>query len=214
MSKLKLNITMSIDGFVAGPDQSVEHPLGVGGEKLHGWLYPLAAFRGGHGEEGGEVNASTPFAEDILGGAGATIMGRNMFGGGPGPWGDESWTGWWGDDPPFHHPVYVLTRYSRDPLEMQGETTFHFVTDGIESALEQARAATGEKDVSLGGGASVAQQYLAAGLLDEIVVSIVPILLGSGARLFNNVGDATLEQVESVEAPGVTHIRYARAQRS
>jgi dihydrofolate reductase len=210
MSKLKLNITMSIDGFVAGPDQSVEHPLGVGGEKLHGWLYPLKAFRGGHGEEGGEVNASTPFAEDILGGAGATIMGRNMFGGGPGPWGDESWKGWWGDDPPFHHPVYVLTRYSRDPLEMQGGTTFHFVTDGIESALEQAWAAAGEKDVSLGGGASVAQQYLAAGLLDEIVVSIVPIVLGSGARLFDNVGDATLEQVESVEAPGVTHIRYAR----
>ena len=211
MSKLKLNITMSIDGFVAGPDQSVEHPLGVGGEKLHGWLYPLAAFRGGHGKEGGEVNASTPFAEDILGGAGATIMGRNMFGGGPGPWGDESWKGWWGDDPPFHHPVYVLTRYSRDPLEMQGGTTFHFVTDGIESALDQARAAAGEKDVSLGGGASVAQQYLAAGLLDEIVVSIVPILLRSGARLFDNVGDARLKQVESVEAPGVTHIRYARA---
>ena len=211
MSKLKLNITMSIDGFVAGPDQSVEHPLGVGGEKLHGWLYPLAAFRGGHGEEGGEVNASTPFAEDILGGAGATIMGRNMFGGGPGPWGDESWKGWWGDDPPFHHSVFVLTRYPREALEMQGGTTFHFVTDGIESALEQARAAAGEKDVSLGGGASVAQQYLAAGLLDEIVVSIVPILLGSGARLFDNLGDATLEQVESVDAPGVTHIRYARA---
>jgi dihydrofolate reductase len=211
MSKLKLNITMSIDGFVAGPDQSVEHPLGLGGEKLHGWLYPLKAFRGGHGEEGGEVNASTPFAEDILGGAGATIMGRNMFGGGPGPWGDESWRGWWGDDPPFHHPVFVLTRYSREPLEVQGGTTFHFVTDGIESALEQARAAAGEKDVSLGGGASVAQQYLSAGLLDEAVVSIVPILLGSGARLFDNVGDATLEQVESVEAPGVTHIRYARA---
>ena len=211
MSKLKLNITMSIDGFVAGPDQSLEHPLGVGAEKLHGWLYPLAAFRGGHGEEGGEVNASTRFAEEILGGAGATIMGRNMFGGGPGPWGDESWQGWWGDDPPFHHPVFVLTRHPREPLEMQGGTTFHFVTDGIESALEQARAAAGELDVSLGGGASVAQQYLAAGLLDEIVVSIVPILLGSGARLFDNVGDATLEQVESVEAPGVTHIRYARA---
>ena len=211
MSKLKLTITMSIDGFVAGPGQSVEHPLGVGGERLHGWLYPLKAFREGHGEEGGEVNASTPFAEGILGGAGATIMGRNMFGGGPGRWGDESWTGWWGDDPPFHHPVFVLTHHSREPLEMQGGTTFHFVTDGIEVALEQARAAAGEKDVSLGGGASVAQQYLAAGLLDEVVVSIVPILLGGGARLFDDVGDAALEQVESVGAPGVTHIRYARA---
>ena len=211
MSKLKLTITMSLDGFVAGPDQSVEHPLGIGGEDLHGWLVPLKAFRESHGEEGGEVNASTPFAEGILAGAGATIMGRNMFGGGPGPWDDEPWKGWWGDDPPYHHPVFVLTRYPREPLVMQGGTTFHFVTDGIESALEQARVAAGEKGVSLGGGASVAQQYLAAGLLDEIVVSIVPILLGSGARLFDNVGDATLEQVESVEAPGVTHIRYARA---
>jgi dihydrofolate reductase len=210
MSKLKLNITMSIDGFVAGPGQSLEHPLGVGGEKLHGWLYPLKAFREGHGEQGGEVNASTPFAEDILGGTGATIMGRNMFGGGPGPWG-ESWKGWWGDDPPFHHPVFVLTHHQREPVEMLGGTTFHFVTDGIESALEQAHTAAGEEDVSLGGGASVAQQYLAAGLLDEIVVSIVPILLKGGARLFDNLGDAKLAQIESVEAPAVSHIRYARA---
>src|SRR4051812_36897771 len=209
MSKLKLNITMSIDGFVAGPNQSPEDPLGIGGEELHGWLVPLMAFRESHGEEGGEINASTPFAEDILGGAGATIMGRNMFGGGPGPW-DESWQGWWGDNPPYHHPVFVLTSHPRRPLELQGGTTFHFVTDGIESALEQARAAAGEKNVSLGGGASVAQQYLAAGLLDEIVVSVVPILLGSGARLFANVGDVKLEQVESVAAPGVTHIRYVR----
>jgi dihydrofolate reductase len=218
MSKLKLNITMSIDGFVAGPDQSPENPLGIGGEELHDWIVPLKAWRESHGMEGGEVNASTPFVEDILGDAGATIMGRNMFGGGPGPW-DESWKGWWGDDPPFHHPVFVLTNHPREPVEMQGGTTFHFVTDGIESALEQARAAAEvaskawrvRKDVSLGGGASVAQQYLAAGLLDEIVVSVVPILLGGGARLFENVGDAKLEQVESVEAPGVTHIRYVRA---
>jgi dihydrofolate reductase len=211
MGKLKLNITMSIDGYVAGPNQSADQPLGVGGEELHDWLVPLRAFRESHGHEGGEVNASTPFAEEILGDAGATIMGRNMFGGGPGPWGDESWTGWWGDDPPYHNPVFVLTHHSREPVEMQGGTTFHFVTDGIESALEQARAAAGERDVSLAGGASVAQQYLAAGLLDEIVVSIVPNLLGGGAQLFDNVGSARLEQVESVEAPGVTHIRYARA---
>jgi dihydrofolate reductase len=209
MTRLKLNITMSIDGFVAGPNQSPENPLGIGGEELHGWLLPLKAFRESHGGAGGEVNASTRFAEDILAGAGATIMGRNMFGGGPGPW-DESWRGWWGDDPPYHHPVYVLTHHPREPLEMQGGTTFHFVTEGIESALEQARAVAGEQHVSLGGGASVAQQYLAAGLLDELVVSVVPILLGSGARLFEAVGDAKLEQVESVAAPGVTHIRYAR----
>jgi dihydrofolate reductase len=138
MGKLKLNITMSVDGFVAGPDQSPEHPLGVGGEELHDWLVPLKAFRESHGEEGGEDNASTPFAEEILGGAGATIMGRNMFGGGPGPW-DESWKGWWGDNPPYHHPVFVLTRHPREPLEMHGGTTFHFVTDGIESALEHCR---------------------------------------------------------------------------
>src|ERR671930_1934254 len=138
MSKLKLNITMSLDGYVAGPDQSTQHPLGIGGEQLHDWLVPLKAFRESHGEEGGEVNASTPFAEDILAGAGATIMGRNMFGGGPGSW-DESWKGWWGDNPPFHHPVFVLTNHPREPLEMQGGTTFHFVTDGIESALQQAR---------------------------------------------------------------------------
>ena len=209
MSRLKLNITMSLDGFVAGPDQSPEHPLGVGGEELHDWLLPFWALRDSDGEEG-EVDASTPFAEEILGGAGASIMGRNMFGGGPGPW-DESWKGWWGDDPPYHHPVFVLTHHPREPVEMQGGTAFHFVTDGIESALEQARAAAGEKTVSLAGGASVAQQYLAAGLLDELVVSIVPNLLGGGARLFENVGDAKLVQVESVEAPGVNHIRYVRA---
>jgi dihydrofolate reductase len=161
--------------------------------------------------EGGEDNASTPFA-DIIGGAGATIMGRNMFGGGPGPWADESWKGWWGDDPPFHHPVFVLTHHPREPVQMEGGTTFHFVTDGIESALDQARAAAGGKGVSLGGGASVAQQYLAAGLLEEMVISLRPMFLGAGARLFDNLGDAApkLEQVEAVDAPGVTHIRYVR----
>jgi len=211
MSKLKLNITMSLDGYVAGPDQSTENPLGIGGEQLHDWIVPLKAWRESHGMEGGEENASTPFA-DIIGGAGATIMGRNMFGGGPGPWADD-WKGWWGDDPPFHHPVFVLTHHQREPLQMEGGTTFHFVTDGIESALDQARAAAGGKGVSLGGGASVAQQYLAAGLLDEMVISVRPMLLGAGARLFDNLGDAApkVEQVEAVAAPGVTHIRYVRA---
>ena len=212
MTRLKLNITMSIDGFVAGPDQSLENPLGIGGEELHEWLIPLKAFRESHGQQGGEVNASTRFADDILGGAGATIMGRNMFGGGPGGW-DDAWKGWWGEDPPYHHPVFVLTHHAREPVEMLGGTTFYFVTDGIESALEQARAAAEDKDVSLAGGAAVAQQYLAAGLLDELVVSIVPNVLGGGARLFDNLGSPppVLEQVESVEAPGVTHVRYVRA---
>jgi dihydrofolate reductase len=214
MGRLKVTITMSLDGFVAGPDQSVKEPLGIGGEQLHQWLVPLKAFREGHGEQGGEVNASTPIAEGILGNVGATIMGRNMFGGGPGPWGDDPWRGYWGDDPPYHSPVFVLTRHAREPLEMQGGTTFYFVTDGIDSALEQARAAAEENDISIGGGANVVQQYLAAGLLDEILISVVPIFLGGGARLFDNLGDPKpmLRQVEAIDAPGVTHIRYVREQ--
>jgi dihydrofolate reductase len=212
MSKLKVTITMSLDGFVAGPNQSERDPLGVGGMQLHQWMYPLKAFREAHGERGGEVNPSTPIAEEILGNVGATIMGRNMFGGGPGPWGDAPWNGYWGEDPPYHHPVFVLTRHPREPLEMQDGTTFRFITDGIESALGQAKNAAGAKDVSLGGGANVVQQYLAAGLLDEILVSVVPIFLSGGARLFDNLGETKprLRQVEAVEAPGVTHIRYAR----
>jgi dihydrofolate reductase len=210
MSKVKATITMSLDGFVAGPDQGAADPLGVGGEQLHGWLVSLEAFRETHGGGGGEVNASTPIAEEILGNVGATIMGRNMFGGGPGPWSGD-WRGYWGDDPPYHHPVFVLTRFAREPLPMQGGTTFYFVTDGTESALEQAREVAGDKDVSIGGGARAVQQYLAAGLLDEMVISVVPLFLDGGARLFDNLGDARpqLEQIEAVDAPGVTHIRYA-----
>jgi dihydrofolate reductase len=213
MSKLKLNITMSLDGFVAGPKQSEKDPLGIEGEQLHQWLIPLRAFRETHGEEGGEVNASTPIAEEILGNVGATIMGRNMFGGGPGPWAADPWRGYWGDDPPYHHPVFVLTHHAREPLQMEGGTTFHFVTDGIESALEQATAAAGDKNISIGGGATAVQQYLAAGLLDEMLISVVPMFLGGGARLFDNLGDALpkVEQIEAIEAPGVTHIRYAAA---
>jgi dihydrofolate reductase len=212
MSRLKANITMSLDWFVAGPDQSAEDPLGIGGDQLHQWLLPLEAFRERHGEHGGEVNASTPFAEEILGNVGATIMGRNMFGGGPGPWGDDPWKGFWGNDPPYHHPVFVLTSHAREPLELGGGTTFHFVTDGIESALARARDAAGAKDVSVGGGASVVQQYLGAGLIDEVVISLVPVLLGGGARLFDSLGEPKprLEQVQAVEAPGVMHVRYTR----
>jgi len=215
MSKVKVTITMSLDGFVAGPNQSEQDPLGIGGAQLHQWLVALEVFRETHGEHGGEVNASTPFAEEILGNVGATIMGRNMFGGGPGPWGDDPWKGYWGDDPPYHTPVFVLTRHPREPLEMSGGTTFHFVTDGIERALEQARGAADKKDVSIGGGANVVQQYLAAGLLDEMVISLVPILLGGGARLFDNLGEPkpALRQVQAVEAPGVTHIRYVREEK-
>jgi dihydrofolate reductase len=209
-SRLRLKISMSLDGFVAGPSQSVENPLGIGGMRLHEWVFPLAAWRAMHGQEGGEINESTPVIAESLANIGATVMGRNMFGGDPGPWGEDPWNGYWGDDPPYHHPVFVLTNHAREPLEMQGGTTFHFVTDGIESALDQAKEAAGGKDVSLGGGASAAQQYLAAGLIDEINLSIVPLLIGDGAQLFDNLGTGLpeLEQVQAVEAPGVTHIKY------
>ena len=209
MSKLRFNITMSLDGFVAGPNQSEQDPLGVGDEELHRWAFPLAAFREAHGDEGGEVNESTPVIEGMIENVGAAIMGRNMFGGGPGPWGENPWNGWWGDDPPFHSPVFVLTHHAREPLTLN-DTTFHFVTEGIESALEQAKEAAGGKDVSLGGGASAGQQYLAAGLLDELEISVVPLLLGAGVRLFDNLGGATveLEQIRAIEAPGVTHLKY------
>jgi len=210
LSKLKLSMSMSLDGFVAGPEQSTENPLGVGGEQLHQWLVPLRVFRETHGEEGGEVNASSAVVEQWFENVGATVMGRNMFGGGPGPWPAEPWNGWWGDDPPFHHPVFVLTHHPRQPLELRGGTTFHFVTDGIDVALDRARGSAGGKDVSLGGGADAARQYLAAGLLDEMVISVVPLALGRGERLFDGLGDAAIEltQVSAVEAPGVTHVRY------
>jgi len=206
VSKLRFNITMSLDGFVAGPNQSEQDPLGVGGMELHRWLVPLAVFRESHGAEGGEVDASTPVVEEWNAHVGATIMGRNMFGGGPGPWSEPPWNGWWGDEPPFRHPVFVLTHHAREPLEL-GATTFFFVTDGIESALAQARAAAGEEDVSIGGGADVIRQYLSAGLVDEFELSVVPLLLGAGERLFDGV-TVELEQVRVVEAPGVAHLKY------
>ena len=210
MSKLRMNITMSLDGFTAGPEQSEENPLGIGGEQLHEWLVPLRAFRETHGEQGREVNPSNAIVEGWFENIGATVMGRSMFGGGPGPWSDDPWMGWWGDEPPFHNPVFVITHHPRELVEMEGGTTFHFVTDGIESALTQAEEAARGKDVSLAGGAGVAQQYLAAGLLDEIELAIVPLLLYRGVRLLDNLrgADIRLEQVRAVEAPGVTHITY------
>jgi dihydrofolate reductase len=211
MSELRCHISISLDGFVAGPNQSEENPLGEGGERLHDWVVPLAAWRGSHAKQGGEVNPSTPVFEEAIENLGAGVMGRNMFGPiGGGPWGDEQWTGWWGDEPPYHYPVFILTHHPRESVEMKGGTTFHFVTDGIESALNQAKAAAGGKDVMLWGGAQVAQQYLAAGLLDVLELHVVPVVLGDGARLFDNLRDADvqLEQVRAVEAPGVTHLKY------
>jgi dihydrofolate reductase len=208
---LRCDISISLDGYVAGPNQSAENPLGEGGEGLHDWVVVLAAWRAYHGKEGGEVNESTRIQEEAGENIGSAVMGRNMFGPpGGGDWGDEEWKGWWGDDPPYRYDVFILTHHPRDPVEMEGGTTFHFVTDGPESALERASEAAGGKDVRLFGGAQVIQQYLAAGLLDELELHVVPVLLGGGARLLDNLGDAPprLEQVRAVEAPGVTHLKY------
>jgi dihydrofolate reductase len=208
MSKLRVHISMSLDGYVAGPNQSQEDPLGVGGEALHDWVVELKAWREPHGMEGGEVNASTPVVEEDIANVGAEIMGRGMFGPpGGGPWGDDPWPGWWGEEPPFHKPVFVVTHHEREPLTLS-DTTFTFVTDGIESALEQAREAAGEQDVAVGGGAQIINEYLAAGLVDELEIHVVPILLGSGERLLEDVGDLKLEQLRAVEAPGVAHLKY------
>src|SRR3990172_5366443 len=204
MSKLRFRISMSLDGFVAGPSQSVDNPLGIGGMRLHQWAFPLTVWRAMHGLQSGEVNESTPVMEESLANIGATVMGRNMFGGHPGPWNPgKPWNGWWGSNPPFHHPVFVLTHHPREPLELAGGTTFTFVTDGIEAAIEQAGGAAGETDVSLAGGANAARQYLAAGLVDEMELNLVPTLVGSGERLFEGIGDDLrgLELVRTGAAP-------------
>jgi dihydrofolate reductase len=207
MSKVRAHISVSADGYVAGPNQTLDQPLGEGGESLHDWVVSLAAWREAHGKEGGEVNASSPVLAEATENVGAEIMGRGKFGGGPGPWGDDLWTGWWGDDPPFHMPVFVLTHHEREPLTLS-DTTFTFVTGGIEAALEQATAAAGGKDVFIGGGADIINQYLAARLVDELELHVAPVVLGGGARLFEGVGSITLEQVRAIEAPGVTHLKY------
>jgi dihydrofolate reductase len=209
MNSVTCQISISLDGYAAGPNQSIDNPIGEGGMRLHEWAFATSTWREQHGLEGGERNLDAEVAEGLMDGIGAFIMGRRMFGGGgdDGAW-DESWTGWWGEDPPYHTPVYVLTNHPRGPLEMQGGTTFHFVTDGIDAALEQARAAAGELDVSIAGGASTVNQYLAAGHLDELYLHIVPVVLGAGERLLVDVGDPVLEPVDVVASPGVTHVKY------
>jgi dihydrofolate reductase len=213
MSKLRFRIAMSLDGFVAGPEQSVQNPLGIGGMRLHEWAFVLKQWRESQGLAGGEVNESSRVVEESMANVGATIMGRNMFGGHPGPWDlQQPWTGWWGSDPPYHHPVFVLTHHAREPLRLEGGNSFTFVTNGIQSALEQARRAAGEMDVALAGGAQAAQQYLRAGLVDEMEISLAPVLLGGGERLFDGVDDLHgLRLVRTVAAPGVTHLKFARA---
>jgi dihydrofolate reductase len=213
MSRLRLKMSMSLDGFVAGPRQSVQDPLGLGGMRLHQWVFSLAAWRKRHGQDGGGITASSAVVEESVANIGATVMGRNMFGGHPGDWAARSprWDGWWGENPPFHHPVFVLTHHPRPPLVRQGGTIFHFVTEGIQRALEQARSAAGAQDVSLAGGANVARQFLAAGLVDEMEISLVPTLLGGGERLFDGLDDLQgLTLARTVAAPDVTHLKFLR----
>ena len=202
---------MSLDGYVAGPNQSVENPLGEGAFHLHDWALPTKTFRSLHGDtNGGETGINDDVLREAFENLGATIMGRHMFGPDRGPWGKDAWEGWWGDNPPYHHPVFVLTHHAREPLVMKGGTTFFFVTNGIESALMQARKVARGKDMALGGGANVIQQYLATGLIDELEIHVVPLLLGSGEPLFVNVDPqkVDLQPIRAVAGSGVTHLKY------
>ena len=211
MQQVTFDITMSLDGFVAGPNATLEDPLGEGGELLHEWIVALKSWREEHGEAGGETGVDDDVVTERVAATGAVIMGRRMFSGGEGRWEDDpNADGWWGDDPPFHVPVFVLTRHPREPVVKEGGTTFTFVTDGIEAALEEARAAAEDRDVLLAGGASVAQQYLRVGLLDELQVHVAPVLLGGGVRLFadRDGGPLRLEPTRMLSSPAVAHLRY------
>jgi dihydrofolate reductase len=211
MARLTLDISMSLDGFIAGPNRTVAQPLGDGGERLHEWIVGLASFRERHGRSGGERNADDEVVRETLDTAGAVLMGRRMFSGGEGPWEDDPVAdGWWGDDPPFRVPVFVLTHHARETVAKQGGTSFIFVTDGLESALAQAREAAGDKDVSVAGGASLVQQCIEAGLLDEMQIHLVPVFLGGGVRLFDQLGDTRrdLEVERAIHSPAVTHVKY------
>jgi dihydrofolate reductase len=201
---------LSIDGFGAGPEQSLDNPLGVGGPGLMEWAFTTRTFQQMHGGSGGSTGVDEDFAARGFANVGAWILGRNMFGPVRGPWPDDEWKGWWGANPPYHVPVFVLTHHPREPVPMEGGTTFHFVTDGNESALEQAREAAGDGDVQIAGGANVVQQYLTAGVVDEFQVHVAPVFLGGGVRLFNGLGhdQIKLEVVRAVESPLVTHLKY------
>ena len=211
MTRLLIDISTSLDGYVAGPDPTMEDPLGQGGERLHEWAFAANSWQASHGREGGEAGPDADVIQELLDATGAVIMGRNMYSGGDGPWEDDpNPRGWWGDEPPFRAPVFVLTHHAREPLEMEGGTTFTFVTDGPEAALEQARAAAGGKDVHVAGGAEAAQQYLRAGLADSLQLHVAPVLLGGGRRLLDALGDSppALEVDRVVASPAVTHVRY------
>jgi dihydrofolate reductase len=211
MGKVVADISTSLDGFVAGPNPTLDEPLGEGGERLHEWVFALKAWREPHGMSGGETGPDNDIVEETLRNTGATVMGRRMYSGGEGAWNDDPKAdGWWGDEPPFHHPVFVLTHHPREAVRKEGGTTFTFVANGIESALEQAKAAAGDKDVSVAGGANAIQQCLKAGLLDELEIHLVPVFLGGGVRLFENLGaqGVTLEPTRVVGSPAVTHLSF------
>jgi dihydrofolate reductase len=207
-------MAMSLDGYAAGPNQSLDNPLGVGGTKLHEWIFATRTGNRMLGMDAGTEGLDDQFLAQGELGIGATIIGRNMFGPVRGSWTDEQWVGWWGDEPPYHHPVYVLTHHARTSIPMKGGTVFHFVTEGIEVALDRALEAANGRDVRLGGGPATIQEYLRAGLIDEMHVAIVPVLLGSGERLFDHVDtSAAYEGVEFVSSPSVSHVRIARRAR-
>jgi dihydrofolate reductase len=214
MSKLRVNaFTISLEGFGAGPDQSLDAPLGIGGQTLHQWFLPTRTFqRMVLGKQDGRTGVDDDFAVRSFENVGAWIMGRNMFGPVRGPWPDASWRGWWGETPPYHVPVFVLTHHPRPPLEMDGGTVFHFVTDGYESALRQARAAAGDRDVRIGGGVSTIRQYLAAGLIDEMHLAISPVLLGRGEHLLTGIDLCSLgyRVAEHVVTDAATHVVLSR----
>jgi dihydrofolate reductase len=215
MARVRIHdFSMSIDGYGAGPNQSTKDPLGVGGESLHEWFVPTRTFKRAHGGEGGSTGVDDNFAARGESGIGAWIMGRNMFGPVRGPWPDQNWRGWWGENPPYHTPVFVLTHHARPPLAMNGGTVFHFVTDGIEAALERARSAAGGKDVRIGGGAATIRQYLRSRLVDEMHVAVAPILLGSGESLLADLNLLALGYrcTDHVASDKATHYVIARAE--
>ena len=212
MTSVTAEISVSLDGYAAGPRPTLEDPLGEGGMQLHEWAFRLAAWRSRHGLDGGEVGPDTPLVEELLAASGAYVMGRRMFSGGAGPWADDpNAGGWWGGEPPFHAPVLVVTHHEREPLELAGGTTFAFVTEGVEAAVADAREAAGGKDVHVSGGADVVRQALAAGLVDELVLHVAPVLLGAGTLLFADGPPARFELAEVVSVPQAAHLRLRRS---
>jgi dihydrofolate reductase len=209
MGKVTAEISVSLDGFVAGPTPTLEQPLGVGGDQLHEWVTHTRTFKQMHGQEGGDVDSDDELFAEAVRAQGAVVMGRRMFSGGEGPWEDDpNDQGWWGDEPPFHKPVFVLTSHAREPLVLS-ETTFTFVTDGIESAIQQAGAAAGDKNVAVAGGANVIQQAIRGGLLEELTLHVVPVLLGGGVRLLEDLQPTRLERTRLADSPtGITHLGF------